>query len=98
MIWVWRPKSQRSMWTPAVVLNAVPGKDGPQVPLTEDQDPVGDFGPDGQHESFGEAVRPRTPGRNPHGIDAGAGQDAVEDSGELTCPVADEEPKGALRT
>jgi hypothetical protein len=29
MIWVWRPKSQRSMWTPAVVVNAVPGEDGP---------------------------------------------------------------------
>jgi hypothetical protein len=28
MIWVWRPTSQRSMWTPAVV-NAVSGEDGP---------------------------------------------------------------------
>ena len=43
MIWVWRPKSQRPMWPPAVVVGTVPGKDGPQVPLTEDQDPVGEF-------------------------------------------------------
>jgi hypothetical protein len=30
--------------------------------LTEDQHPVGDLGPDRQHEAFGEAVRPRLSG------------------------------------
>jgi hypothetical protein len=34
------------------------------VPLTEDQHPVGDLGPDRQHQAFGEAVRPRTPRRD----------------------------------
>ena len=29
MIGVWRLKSQRSMWTPAVVVKAVSGEDGP---------------------------------------------------------------------
>jgi hypothetical protein len=33
------------------------------VTLTEDQHPVGDLGPHGQHQAFGEAVRPRTPPR-----------------------------------
>jgi hypothetical protein len=27
MIWVWRPKSQRPMWPPAVVVGTVLGKD-----------------------------------------------------------------------
>jgi hypothetical protein len=35
-------------------------EDGPQVPLVEDQDAVGEFASGGQHEAFGEAVRPRT--------------------------------------
>jgi hypothetical protein len=31
-----------------------------QVLLAEDQHPVGDLGPHGQHEPFGKAFRPRT--------------------------------------
>jgi hypothetical protein len=31
---------------------------GPRVPLTEDQDAVGEFGSDCRYESFGEAVGP----------------------------------------
>ena len=62
MIGAWREKSQRSMWPPLVVVGAVPGEDGPQVPVTEDQDAVGEFGSGGQDESFGEAVRPRQRG------------------------------------
>src|SRR4051794_33755194 len=42
------------------VVRGVNGKDVAQVPLTEDQHPVGDLGPDRQHEAFGETVRPRT--------------------------------------
>jgi hypothetical protein len=60
MIGAWWEASQRSMWSPTVVVSAVLGKDGPQVPLAEDQDAVGEFGSGGQDESFGEAVRPRT--------------------------------------
>src|ERR687898_2896412 len=82
------------MWPPAVVVGTVPGKDGPQVPLNGDQDPVGEFSSGGQHEPFGEAVRSRTSRRDLHSVDAGAGQDGVEGSGELAGPVADEEPEG----
>jgi hypothetical protein len=43
-------------------MDAVPGKDGLQMAFTEDQDAVGEFGPDGEDEAFGEAVRPRLSG------------------------------------
>jgi hypothetical protein len=57
MIRAWRAKLQRSMWPPAVVVGAVPGKDAPQVALAEDQDAVCELGSGGQDESFGDAVR-----------------------------------------
>src|SRR5690242_17480524 len=41
-----------------------------QVQLAEDQHPVADLGPDGQHQASGEAVRPRTSRRNLHHRDA----------------------------
>jgi hypothetical protein len=50
------------MWPPAVVVDAVPGEDHLQVPLAEDQNPVGELGSGGQHEPFGESVRPRLSG------------------------------------
>jgi hypothetical protein len=78
MIGAWREKSLRPVWPPTVVMGAVLGKDGPQVPLTEDQDAVGEFGSGCQDESFGEAVRSRTSRRNLHGVDARVGQDAVD--------------------
>ena len=62
MVGVWWDKSQCSMWPLPVVVGAVPGEDGPQVPFAEDQDAVGEFGSGGQDESFGEAVRPRLSG------------------------------------
>jgi hypothetical protein len=34
----------------------VPGQDQPQMPLTEDQQPVGDLGPCGEHEPFRASV------------------------------------------
>ena len=92
MIGSWRLKSQRSMWPPAVVVGAVLGEDGPQVPFTEDQDAVGEFGSGGQDESFGEAVRSRTSRWNLHGVDACAVQDGIEGGGELAGAVTDEEP------
>src|SRR4029079_12063311 len=42
-----------------------------------DQHPVGDRGPDGQHEPFVEAVRPRTPRRDLEHFDARVRQDRV---------------------
>jgi hypothetical protein len=41
-----------------VVVGGEPGKHPAQMPLTEDQHPVGDLGPDGQHEPFAEASSP----------------------------------------
>jgi hypothetical protein len=49
-------------------MGAVLGKYRPQVPLTEDQDAVGEFGSGREYESFGEAVRSRTSRRNLHSL------------------------------
>jgi hypothetical protein len=43
-------------------VGGVHGKHLAQVPLSEDQHPIGQFGADRQHEAFGEAVRPRLSG------------------------------------
>jgi hypothetical protein len=64
------------------------------VPFAEDQDAVGEFGSGGQDEAFGEAVRSRASGREPDGVDPGAGEDGVEGGGELAGSVADEESEG----
>jgi hypothetical protein len=45
-------------------MGSVRGKHAAQVLLAEDQHLVGDLGSDGQHETFGEAVRAWTPGRD----------------------------------
>jgi hypothetical protein len=93
MIGAWREKPKRSMWPPAVVVGAVFGEDGPQVPFAEDQDAVGEFGSGGQDEAFGVAVRPGTSGWDLDGVDAAAGKDGVEGGGELAGAVGDEEPE-----
>jgi hypothetical protein len=80
------------MWPPTVVVGAVGGKYGPQVPLAEDQDAVGEFGSDGQDESFGKSLRSRTPRRDLHGFDASASQDGIDGGGELAGAVSNEEP------
>jgi hypothetical protein len=82
------------VWPPPVVLGAELSEDDPRVSLPEDQDAVGELGSGGQHESFGEAVRPRTPRWNLHGVDPRAGQGGIERRGELAGAVADEEPEG----
>jgi hypothetical protein len=91
MIGSWWEKLQRPMRPPTVVMCAVLGEHSPQVPLPEDQDPVGEFGSSGQHESLGEAVRSRTARRDLHGVDTRVGQGSVERRGELSSAVADEE-------
>ena len=72
------------------------GKHLPQVPLAEDQHPVGDLGPHRQHEAFGEAVRSWTPRRDLDHLDAHVRQHRVERCRELSGPIADEEPKPDL--
>ena len=76
-----------------VVVGGVPGKHLTEVPLAEEQHPVGDLGADGQHEAFGEAVRPRTPWRDRHHRDARVRHHRVERTRVLTGPIADQEPK-----
>ena len=41
------------MWSPPVLMRAVPGEDGPQVPFAEDQDAVGQLGPVADEEPDG---------------------------------------------
>ena len=75
-------------------MGAVLGKDGPQVAFTEDQDAVGELGPDGEDEALGEAVGPRAPWQDLHDVDARTGNNVVEGVGELAGAVAHEEPDG----
>jgi hypothetical protein len=88
----WWAELQRSMWPPCVVVRSV-GREGPaEVSFSEDQHAVGEFGADGQHERFGETVRPRTPRRDLDDLDARIGEHRVERGRELSGAVADEEP------
>jgi hypothetical protein len=61
------------------------------MPLAEDQHPVGDLSPGGEHEPFRTGVRAWASGRNLHGLEAGVGQDRVKRRGELSGTVADQE-------
>jgi hypothetical protein len=88
-----RAELTAAMGSSSVVMIRVLGQHHPQVPFAEDQHPVGDLGPGGEHEPFGIGVRPRAPGRDLHRLDARAGQDRVEGRGELPGPVADQEPE-----
>jgi hypothetical protein len=63
-----------------VVVRGVLGQHLAEVSLAEDQYPVGEFGPEGQHKAFGEAVRPRTAGRDlDHSIPTSASNGVSED-------------------
>jgi hypothetical protein len=63
------------------------------MPFTEDQHPVGDLGPGGEHEPSRISIRPRAPGRDLHRLDARAREDRVERCGELPGPVAGQKPE-----
>jgi hypothetical protein len=82
-----------SMRTPRVVVRSVGREHSAQMPLAEDQQSVGELDPDSQHEPFGEAVRPRTPGRDLDHLDTRIGEHCVERGRELSRAVADEEPE-----
>jgi hypothetical protein len=64
-----------AMGSPPVVMGLVLGQDRPQMPLAEDEHPVGELGPGGEHEPLGISVRTRTPRRDLHSVDAGVGSD-----------------------
>jgi hypothetical protein len=69
------------------------GQDAVQVAFAEDQHPVGDLGPGGEHEPFGISVRARAAGRDLQSLDTGTGQGGLEGVGELPGAVADQEPE-----
>jgi hypothetical protein len=66
----------------------------PQVPLAEDQHPVGELSPDGENEPLRIGIRLRAPRRDLHDLDTSLGQDRVEGRGELPGPVPDQESEG----
>jgi len=72
----------------SVVVPGVLGQDAAQVALAEDQHPVGDLGPGGEHEPFRISIRARAPGRGLHSLDARAGLDCVKRCGELPGAVS----------
>ena len=88
-----RAELAAAMGSPPVVMGLVLGQDRPQVPLTEDEHPVGDLCPGGEHEPFRVSVRPRASRRDLHGLDADVRQDCVERPSELPSPVTDQEPE-----
>ncbi len=45
------------MRPPSVVVPGIVGQDGPQVSFAENQHPVGDLGPGGEHEPFRISIR-----------------------------------------
>ena len=47
-----RAELAAAMGSPPVVMGLVFGQDRPQMPLAEDEHPVSDLGPDGEHEPF----------------------------------------------
>jgi len=81
------------MGASSVVAGLILGQDRPQVPLAEDQHPVGDLGPGGEHEPFCVSVRARAAGRDLHDLDCGVGQGRAGRRGELPGPVTVQEPE-----
>jgi hypothetical protein len=74
----------------AVVVPGVAVQHVSQVLFPEDQQPVGEFGANGEHEPLGVGVRLGTARRNLQHGDAGVGQHGVEGDGELAGPVPDQ--------
>ena len=82
-----------AVWPLTVVVSNVFREHRMQVPLTEDQHAVGEFGSDGADEPFGETVPLRAAWRNSDYLYAHIGKDGVEGCGELASPVANEDPE-----
>ena len=79
------------MGAPSVVVALILGQDRLQMSLAEDQHPVGDLCPGGEHEPLRVTVRSRTPRRDLRDLDGSVGQDRVKRRCELTGAVADQE-------
>ena len=59
-----------AMGSSSVVVGLVLGQDRPQEAVTEDQHPIVDLCPDGQHKSPEKSFVPELRGRDHHGFDA----------------------------
>ena len=77
----------------AVVMADVLGQDYPQVPLAEDQHPIGAFGACRAYPPLGKGVRARCPRRDLGHLGVVAREHVVEDPCELEVPIADKEPE-----
>jgi hypothetical protein len=64
---------------------------GREVPPSGDQQVVQAFAAQRADPALGDRVGPRRPDWGADDADAGAGEDRVEDGGELAVPVADQE-------
>ena len=53
-----RPELAAAVGSSSVVVGFILGQDRPQVPLAEDEHPVGDLGPCGEHEPLRKALPP----------------------------------------
>jgi hypothetical protein len=93
LAWPWWAKLAGAVWSATVVVPDVVCEHCAQVPLTENQKAVGDFGSDGTHESFSETVCPWATRRSFHHMDARVREDCVERRCELPRPVPNEEPE-----
>jgi hypothetical protein len=91
-------KVQRSVRPVPVVMGGVLDQHRPQVPLPENQHPVGALGTRCAYPPLRERVRARRPGRDFDHACAVAGHDVIEGPRELGVPVADQEPKPAGRS
>ena len=78
-----RAELAAAMGPPPVVIGLVLGQDRRQVPLAEDQHPVGDLRPGSEHEPLRVSVRFRASRRDLHDLDTSPGQDGVIRCGEL---------------
>ena len=94
VVWPRRVELAAAMGRTSVVVALVLRQDQLQMPLAEDKHPVGDLGPGGEHEPFRISVRARAAGRDLHGLNPGVGQHCVERLGELSGPIANQEPEG----
>ncbi|WP_231114610.1 hypothetical protein [Lentzea aerocolonigenes] len=63
--------------------------------LVDDEQPVGELASDGADETFGVAVRPRTPRRDLHDVDPGVSENGIERGCELASSVSDHESEVA---
>ena len=91
--WSRRAKFAGAVRSSTVVVPDVFREHHMQVPLTEDQYPVGEFGSNRTDEPFGETIRPRTARRNLHNADADVSKNRIEGRGELTCSISNKEPE-----